>query len=163
MVKNDILANNMSPMQWTWTWANFRRWWGTERPGMLQSMWSQRVGHDWATEQLYSSHTLAKQCSKFSKLSFNGMWNKNFQMFKLYLEKAEEPEIKLPSFGSSKKQDSSKKKKHLLLLYWLCQSLCGPQQTLENSSRDGNIRPLPASWEVCIQVKRQQLETDMEQ
>ena len=33
--------------------------------------------------------------------------------------------------------------KCLLLLYWLCQSLwlCGPQQTLENSSRDGNTRP----------------------
>ena len=26
-----------SPMQWTWTWANFGRWWGTERPGLLQS------------------------------------------------------------------------------------------------------------------------------
>ena len=40
-----------SPMQWTWTWANSRRWWGTERPGMLQSMELQRVRHDWATEQ----------------------------------------------------------------------------------------------------------------
>ena len=34
----------------------------------------------------------------------------NFQMFKLYLEKAEEPEIKLPtSVGSQKKQENSKK------------------------------------------------------
>ena len=42
----------------------------------------------------------------------------NFQMFKLYLEKAEEPEIKLPtSIGLWKKQESSKK--HLYLLYWL--------------------------------------------
>ena len=39
-----------SPMQWTWTWANSGRWWGTGRPGVLQSMGSQRVGHDWATE-----------------------------------------------------------------------------------------------------------------
>ena len=49
---------------------------------------------------------------------------------------------KLPtSIGSSKKQESSRK--HLLLLYWLCQSLwlCGSQQTVENSSRDGNTRP----------------------
>ena len=30
-----------SPMQWTWTWSNFGRWWGTERPGMLQSVGSQ--------------------------------------------------------------------------------------------------------------------------
>ena len=40
-----------SPMQWTWPWANFRRWWGTERPGVLQSMGSQRVGQDCTTEQ----------------------------------------------------------------------------------------------------------------
>ena len=67
----------------------------------------------------------------------------NFQMFKLDLEKPEEPEIKLPtSFGSLKKQESSRKK-HLLWLYWLCQTLwlCGSQQTVENSSRDGNTRP----------------------
>ena len=35
----------------TWTWANFRRWWGTGRPGVLHSVGSQRVGHDWMTEQ----------------------------------------------------------------------------------------------------------------
>ena len=40
-----------SPMEWTWTWANSRRWWGTERPCVLQSMGSQRVRHDLATEQ----------------------------------------------------------------------------------------------------------------
>ena len=32
-----------SPMQWTWTWANYGRWWGTGSPGMLPSMGSQRV------------------------------------------------------------------------------------------------------------------------
>ena len=43
--------------------------------------------------------------------------------------------------------------KHLLLLYWLCQSLwlCGSQQTVENSLKDGNARPpyLPAEKSVC--------------
>ena len=43
--------------------------------------------------------------------------------------------------------------KHLLLLYWLCQSLwlCGSQQTVENSSRDGNTRPpdLPLEKPIC--------------
>ena len=43
--------------------------------------------------------------------------------------------------------------KHLLLLYWLCQSLwlCRSQQTVENSSRDGNTRPpdLPPKKSVC--------------
>ena len=42
--------------------------------------------------QLHSSHTLAKYCSKFSKWGFNSRWTKNFHMFKLDLEKAEEPE-----------------------------------------------------------------------
>ena len=39
-----------SLIQWTWVWANSGSWWWTGRPGMLQSMGSQRVGHDWATE-----------------------------------------------------------------------------------------------------------------
>ena len=47
-----------SLMQGTWTWANFGRWWGTERPGMLQSMASQRVGHHWVTKQQHSWFTL---------------------------------------------------------------------------------------------------------
>ena len=44
-----------------------------------------------------SSHTLVKECSKFSKPGFSNMSTMNFQMFKLVLEKAEEPEIKLPT------------------------------------------------------------------
>ena len=36
--------------QWTWVWVNSGRWWWTGRPGMLQSMGSQTVGHDWVTE-----------------------------------------------------------------------------------------------------------------
>ena len=40
-----------SLMQWTWTWADSGRYWGTGMPGMLQSMGSQRVTHDWVTEQ----------------------------------------------------------------------------------------------------------------
>ena len=36
--------------QWTWVWASSRSWWWTGRPGVLQSMGSQRVGQDWAIE-----------------------------------------------------------------------------------------------------------------
>ena len=39
-----------SPTQWTWVWVNSRSWWWTGKPGMLQSMGSQWVGHDWATK-----------------------------------------------------------------------------------------------------------------
>ena len=39
-----------SPTQWIWVWVHSRSWWWTGRPGMLQSMGLQRVGHGWATE-----------------------------------------------------------------------------------------------------------------
>ena len=54
--------------------------------------------------------------------------------------------------------------KHLFLLYWLCQSLwlCGSQETVENSERDGPDH-LTCLWEICMQVRKQQLELDMEQ
>ena len=69
------------------------------------------------TTQLHSSHILAKQCSKSSKLHFFSTWTMNFQMFKLVLEKAEEPEIKLPaSICSLKKQESSRKTSTTALL-----------------------------------------------
>ena len=43
-------------------------------------------------------HMLVRLCSKFFKLGFSSMLTENFQMYKLGLEKAEEPEIKLPTF-----------------------------------------------------------------
>ena len=39
-----------------WVWASSGRWWWTGKPGVLQSMGSQRVGHNWATEQQQKSH-----------------------------------------------------------------------------------------------------------
>ena len=68
--------------------------------------------------QKYQTITLI---SHASKIMLNSTWTMNFQMFKLDLEKAEEPEIKLPaSAESSNKQEFQKK--HLLLLYWLFQT-----------------------------------------
>ena len=43
-----------SPTQWAWVWANSGRWWRTGRPGVLQSVGPQRVGHDLVTEQQQS-------------------------------------------------------------------------------------------------------------
>ena len=40
---------------------------------------------------------------------------------------------------------------------------CMDHNTLKNSIRDGNTTTWPASWEICLQVKKQQLELDMEQ
>ena len=39
-----------SSTRWTWVWVGSRSWWWTEKPGVLQSMGSQRVRHDWTTE-----------------------------------------------------------------------------------------------------------------
>ena len=93
----------------------------------------------------------SKVCSKFSKPGFNSMWTVNFQMFKLNLEKAEKPKIKLPtSIGSLKKQKSSRKTSISALLT-MPNPLTVWINKLENSERDGNTRPpyLPPEKSVC--------------
>ena len=72
--------------------------------------------NDQTTTQLHSSHTLAKYCSKFSKPGFKGAGTMNFQMFKVDLEKAEEPEIKLTNIRWIIKK-ARVPEKHLLLFY----------------------------------------------
>ena len=89
----------------------------------------------------------------------------NFQMFKLVLEKAEEPEIKLPaSAGSLKKQESSRKTSISALLtmpkpltVWITIK-CG-----KFWKRWDYQTTWPASWETSMQVRKQQSELDMEQ
>ena len=89
----------------------------------------------------------------------------NFQIFKLDLEKAEEPKVKLPtSAGSSKKQESSRKMSTSALMtmpqpltVWITTS-CG--KLLKRVEYQATW---PASWEICMQVRKQQLELDMEQ
>ena len=61
------------------------------------------------TTQLHSSCRLEKYCSKFSKQGFSSTRTENFQIFRLDLEKAEEPEVKLLAYiGSQKKQEFQK-------------------------------------------------------
>ena len=93
------------------------------------------------------------------------MWTVNFQMFKLVLEKAEELEIKLlTSAGSWKKQESSRKTSTSALLtmpkpltVWIT-TIC------EKFWKRWEYQTTwPASWEICMQVKKQQLELNMEQ
>ena len=63
------------------------------------------------TVQLHSFHLLARVCSKSFKLGFSGARTENFQVYKLALEKAEEPEIKLLT---SVEEGRGILKKHLL-------------------------------------------------
>ena len=77
----------------------------------------------------------------------------NFQMFKLVLEKGEEPEIMLPtSPGSLKKQDSSRKTSISTLLTIPKSLTLWITTDVENSERDGNTRPpdLPFEKPVCM-------------
>ena len=91
--------------------------------------------------------------------------NRELPMFKLVLEKAEEPEIKLPtSDGSWKKQESSRKASISALLrmpkpltVWITKN-CG-----KFWKRREYQTTWPASWEICMQIRKQQLELDMEQ
>ena len=76
----------------------------------FQSLRKVMPKNDQSAIQLHSSHALAEQCSKFSKLGSNITLNENYQIFQLDLKKAKEPEIKLPtSVGSYKKQENFRK------------------------------------------------------
>ena len=49
-----------SPTQWTWVWASSRSWWRMGKPGMLQSIGLQRVGHAWAMEHQQCNNAIRK-------------------------------------------------------------------------------------------------------
>ena len=107
----------------------------------------------------------SKVILKISKPGFKSMWTVNFQMFKLDLENAEEPEVKLSTCtGSLRKQDNSRKTsisalltmpKHLTV--WITTN-CG-----EFWKRWEYQTTWPVSWKICMQVKKQQLELDLGQ
>ena len=94
-------------------------------------------------------------------------------MFKLVLEKAEEPEIKLPtSAGSSKKQESSRKQTnkqtkqniYFCFIDYAKAFDCVDQNKLWKILKEMGISDhWPTSWETCMQVRKEQLELDMEQ
>ena len=56
--------------RWMWVWVNSRSWWWTGRPGVLQFMGSQRVGHDWATELNWLKISLIKFSFSYFYTSF---------------------------------------------------------------------------------------------
>ena len=109
------------------------------------------------TAQLHSFHTLLKQCSKFPKPGFNSTWTMKLQMPTLDLEKAEEPEIKLPTSAASwKKEESSRKTSTSALLtmpkpltVWITTN-CG-----KFLKRWEYQTTWPASWEISRQIRKQ--------
>ena len=130
----------------------------------------------------FHSHPKERQCQRMFKLPHNcthlthqqsNVQNSPSQastvceprtsrLFKLDLEKAEEPEINLPtSTGSSKKQENSRKIPTSTSLTTLKTLTVWIKQTVENSSRDGNIRPpdLPPEKSVCRSGSNSQNQT----
>ena len=98
---------------------------------------------------------------KILQASFKSMWTRNFQMFKLDLEKAEESEIKLPaSVGSSKKQESSRKSIYFCFIDYAKAFDCVYHNKWWKIFKRWEYQ---TTWEICMQVKKQQLELDMEQ
>ena len=89
----------------------------------------------------------------------------NFQMFKLVLEKAEEPEIKLwTSAGSSIKQESCRKNIYFCFVDYAKDFDCVDHNKLWKILKEiGMPEHLTCSWETYMQVRKQQLELDMDQ
>ena len=97
------------------------------------------------------SHT-SKAMLKILQTRLQQYVNHELQMFKLVLEKAEEPEIKLPtSTGSSKKPESSRKHIYFCFIDYAKAFDCVDHNKLENSERDGNTRSpnMPLEKSVC--------------
>ena len=93
------------------------------------------------------------------------MWTVNFQLFKLVLEKAEEPETKLQtSAGSLKKEESSRKNIYFCFIDYAKDFNCVDHNKLWKILKEMGIPDhLTCSWETYMQVREQQLELDMEQ
>ena len=76
-----------SPTQWTRVWASSKSWWWTGKPGVLQSMGSQRVGHDWATQQHSNNNPeLSSVLPRVHAMFLQGPWptqNLNYLVPKL--------------------------------------------------------------------------------
>ena len=85
-------------------------------------------------------------------------------MFKLVLEKAEEPEIILPTSAGSWKKQEFQKSIYFCFIDYAKAFDCVDHNKLWQILRDMGIPDTwSASWEICMQVRKQQLELDMEQ
>ena len=94
------------------------------------------------------------------------MRTKNFQMYKLDLEKAVEQEIKLPTSIHWIIEKTREFQKNIyFMLHWLHWSACENHNKMwKKLLKKWNYQTtLPASWETCMQVRKQPLELDMEQ
>ena len=72
-----------SPTRWTWVSVNSGSWWWTGRPGVLRFMGSQRVGHDWVIDLIWSDESMCN----LNMDSLNGLSFKSGAGWKYWREK----------------------------------------------------------------------------
>ena len=108
-------------------------------------------------------HLIARWCSKSSKLGFNSMWTKNFQIYKLDFKKQRNKrsncQLLLDHWKSKRIPEKASSSVSLTMLtpltVWITTN-CG-----KFSKRYEYQTTLPASWETCIQIKKHRLEPNM--
>ena len=117
------------------------------------------------TTQLHSSRTLAKSCSKFSKLGFNSMWTVNFQMFKLFFRKGRRTRDQIANIRwIIKKAREFQKNIHFCFInHNKAFDYVDHNKLWKFWKRWEYQTTWPASWETCMHARKQQLEVDMEQ
>ena len=113
------------------------------------------------TIQLCSFHMLANQCSKSFKVGFSSTGTKNFQMFKLDLENAEEWEIKLPTCNWKSKGIPEKNVLFCFIAYTKAFD-CADHKKMWKILKEMGI-PDHFACLLSIQVKKQQLALNLEQ
>ena len=117
------------------------------------------------TARLHSSHMLVKECSKFSKPGFSNMWTVNFLMFKLVLEKARGTRDQIAKIcWIMEKAREFQKNIYFCFIDYAKAFDCVDHNKLGKFWKRWEYQTTwPASWEICIQVRKQQLQLDMEQ
>ena len=100
---------------WTWVWVDSGSWWWTGRPGVLQFMGSQRVGHDWATELSWKSKSevwnlkdLRQNYLAFVSIAFPCIHWDDITSYSLELQKYEKIQYMERSYLSAWKHNCSK-------------------------------------------------------
>ena len=116
-----------------------------------------------ATIQLYSFHMLVRLGSKPFKLGFSSTWTENFQMYRLDFEEAEETRDWIANISWIIEKQGNFRKMFISSLTTLKPLTVWAEQTGKFLKRWEYQTTLPASWETCMQVKKQQLELAMEQ
>ena len=155
------MATRSSTLAWKIPWM--------EEPGRLPYMGSHRVGHDWSDSAAAAAAHASKVMLKILQARLQQFMNHELPDVQAGFRKGrgtrdQIANIKLPIPGSWKKQESSRKTSISAFLtmpkpltVWITIN-CGKFWV-----RWEYQTTWPASWEICMQVRKQQLELDMEQ